>query len=221
MGTFAIQLLSGDKDCANFEGWLYSKDRTSSWRWTGHKAPKAPGCNWTGTYELHQHYEEKIGPDAGKIIEGPSFILQLTQGSPISDDAVHGKYNNVDIVGTAYNYGYMEAAISGITPWPEKYQSAPYGQIKLNFKNFPDDCNEVEGSWSAGTTMFNSFFATLSGRRILGETSGSGSTGASSTGARTAGEVSSIPGDSVPDPVPVLYLILYQKALEEDAMQIH
>jgi hypothetical protein len=36
-GTFNIQLLSGDKDCASFDGWLYSKDRERSWKWTGHK----------------------------------------------------------------------------------------------------------------------------------------------------------------------------------------
>jgi hypothetical protein len=45
-GTFNIQLLGGDKDCASFDGWFYSKDREKIWKWTGHKdtdnAPSIP-----------------------------------------------------------------------------------------------------------------------------------------------------------------------------------
>jgi hypothetical protein len=81
----------------------------------------------------------------------------------------------------------MEARFNGITPWPEKYPSTTNGLIKLYFKNFPNDCNEVEGSWSAGTTMFDSFFSQLSGRRILSGTSGSSSSVPTTTGDQSTG----------------------------------
>lgn len=195
LGTFTIQLLSGDKDCANFDGWLRSDDGSSSYKWTGHKAPKTSSCSWTGTYELHQYHEEKTGAQGRE--DGPSFTLQLNQ---IDGTTVHGKYNDIDVYGTVtYNGSYMEARFNGITPWPEKYTSTTNGLIKLYFKNFPNDCNEVEGSWSAGTTMFNSFFSKLSGRRILGGTSGSSSSGPTSTGDQIPGEGTSIPNNSVPE----------------------
>lgn len=195
LGTFTIQLLSGDKDCANFDGWLRSNVAPFSYKWTGHKTPKRPSCSWTGTYELHQYYEEKIGAQGRE--EGPSFTLQLNQ---VDGTAVHGKYNGIDVHGTvAYNGNDMEARFNGITPWPEKYPSTTNGLIKLYFKKFPNDCNEVEGSWSAGTTMFNGFFSNLGGRRILGGTSGSSPSGTSSTSTQTAGEETSIPKNSVPE----------------------
>lgn len=34
-GTFNIQLQNNEKDCASFEGWMYSGDK--KWRWTGQK----------------------------------------------------------------------------------------------------------------------------------------------------------------------------------------
>ncbi len=194
LGTFTMQLLSGDKDCANFEGWLRSSVGSLSYRWTGQKAPKTPGCSWTGAYEFNQYYEEKIG--AQRREDGPSFILQLNQ---VDGTTVHGKYNDIDVYGTvAYNGNDMEARFNGITPWPEKYPSTANGLIKLYFKNFPNDCNEVEGSWSSGTTMFNSSFSQLSGRRISSGTSGSSSSGPT-TGDQTTGDETSIPKDSVPE----------------------
>ncbi len=73
-GTFNIQLLSGDKDCANFEGWLYSKDRERSWKWTGHKdASSAPSTPSEST--------SAVGSQAGQQLlvtnsEGASSLKQ-------------------------------------------------------------------------------------------------------------------------------------------------
>jgi hypothetical protein len=46
-GTFQIQLQYREKDCASFDGYMYSKDRDRVWKWTGHKEAMSPlsSCN--------------------------------------------------------------------------------------------------------------------------------------------------------------------------------
>jgi len=41
-GFFQIQLQYREKDCASFDGYMYTKDRERSWKWTGHKEAISP-----------------------------------------------------------------------------------------------------------------------------------------------------------------------------------